>query len=68
MNKLAKTILFAAAFAFVAGCAHKPSPMQTPAPAPVKMKAHHPSRHCKGRHHKECMEKMSSSVDENNAK
>lgn len=64
MNKLVKTILFAAAFAFVAGCANKPV---APAPAPTvkAVKAHHPSKHCKG--HK-CREKLGASVDSDTAK
>jgi len=67
MNKLAKVILFAAAFLFVGGCASQ-KPVAQPVPVKstvVKAKHHHHGKKCHGKH---CVGKLGASADENMAK
>ena len=64
MNKLAKVVLFAAAFMFVGGCASQ-KPVQAPVQTDVKAKVHHAKKHC---HHKHCKDKLGAMEESNTAK
>ena len=66
MNKLAKVVLFAAAFMFVGGCASQ-KPVQAPVQTDVKAKVHHAKRHC-GKMHRHCTDKLGASEESNTAK